>query len=205
MAMDRRGDARGVAEGVIAICGVVRVVVGGLLGLGSWSVCPQWLSCLGSEDYGTHNGNVDFLLVLRHRGRRRLNLSPAAGNQYGNSPLGGRQQGATCSREKLKGGGGGGKECSPKASRKSCLKAEAVASLFNFQRARRTERGGVWHRLSSVRNRIMLGSRLSRESSRFAGELHPPTTVLAGHTQGKKTVIPGSTPHQQDPPLPLIP
>ena len=41
MAMDRGGDARGVAEGVIAICGVVRVVLEGLLGLGSWSVCPQ--------------------------------------------------------------------------------------------------------------------------------------------------------------------
>ena len=41
MAMDRGGDARGVAEGVIAICGVIRVVLGGLLGLGSGSVCPQ--------------------------------------------------------------------------------------------------------------------------------------------------------------------
>lgn len=40
MAMDRRGDARGVAKDVIAICGVVRVVLGGLLGW-SWSVCPQ--------------------------------------------------------------------------------------------------------------------------------------------------------------------
>ena len=49
-----------------------------------------------------------------------------------------------------------------------------------------------------MRNRIMLGSRLSRENSRFAGELQPPTTVLAGYRQGKKTAIPGSTPHQQD-------